>query len=453
MKKKQDNIKKIIIKTILLIFLIVGVTAVITLANSYLNSIKDEISDDNSNNESVEKQEDITPTPSSNEEAPDKEEVPSKEEVPTKEEMPSKEESQESQEPENLNINTHINQIIESFTIEEKVGQLFMVTPEALTGYNQVTQAKEATYKAIEKYPVGGIIYFSDNIQNPQQITEMSRNISNYSIDIIGVPMFIGIDEEGGPVARIANNSNFDVAKFDNMRSVGDKGDINKANNIGVEIGKYLNEYGINLDFAPVADVITNPSNTVIGNRSFGTNPDLVASMSMAYAKGLESQKVHASMKHFPGHGGTFEDSHHGSAYTNKTLEELKQAELVPFKKGVEQDVKFIMVSHISAPKITGDDIPSSVSQIMINDILREEMGYDNIVITDAMNMGAISQHYSSKEASILAIEAGVDIILMPEDLNTAYNGLIEAVNSGRISEKRIDQSLERILKVKMAIN
>ena len=446
MKRKQKNTKKIIRKIVLLLLAISVIIVVFALANKFFNPNKDEMSDNNPNNEHVEKQETTTeskelgnentlPKPSSNEEAS------------------SKEEPKESQEPENISIKVQINQMIESFTIEEKVGQLFMVTPEALIGYNQVTQAKETTYKAIEKYPVGGVIYFSGNIQNPKQVTEMSRNLNNYSKKIIDVPMFIGIDEEGGDVARISNNSNFDVPTFDNMRSFGDSGDINNANNIGVEIGKYLNEYGINLNFAPVADVITNPSNTVIGNRSFGTSPDLVASMSMSYAKGLESQKVHACMKHFPGHGGTLEDSHQGRAYTNKTLNELKQAELVPFKEGVEQDIKFIMVSHISAPEITGDNVPSSLSRIMVTDVLREEMGYENIIITDAMNMGAISQHYSSKEAAILAIEAGVDIILMPEDLNMAYNGLIEAVNSGRISEKRIDQSLERILNAKMMIN
>lgn len=340
--------------------------------------------------------------------------------------------------------------ILSDMMLEEKVAQMFMITPEALTGYAQITAAGDTTYQALKEYPVGGIIYFSSNIIEPEQLRKMTKNTQDYAMEISGIPVFLGIDEEGGSVTRIARNEAFEVEKFPNMWEIGESGDLTYAYEAGDTIGAYLQEYGLNVDFAPDADVLTNPQNRVIGKRSFSDDALLVADMSVEVMQGLESQNVYACMKHFPGHGGTVGDTHQGYAYTDRTLEQMRQEELVPFQYGIDNGISFIMVSHIALPNITGDEMPASTSKYIVTDILRDEMGYDGIVITDAMNMGAITTCYDSAGGAVAAILAGVDIVLMPSDFRAAYQGVIDAVESGVIEEERIDESVKRILRVKI---
>lgn len=355
----------------------------------------------------------------------------------------------EEKSPEQL-LEEQIDAQMEQMTTEQKVLQMFMITPEALTGYGTVTAAGDVTYQSLQNYPVGGIILFSQNVVDPGQLSEMNENLQNYSKEITGLPMFISVDEEGGKVARIAKNSNFPVETFSDMRSIGDCGDTQKAYEVGNTIGAYLNSYGFNLDFAPDADVLTNPDNQVIGTRSFGTDPYVVSEMTQSVVDGLEDNQVYACLKHFPGHGATLGDTHAGYAYTDKTLDELMQSELVPFSNGIQNGVHFIMVSHIAVPQVTGDDTPASLSPYMIQTVLREQMGYDGIVITDAMNMGAISGNYGSADAAVRAVSAGADIVLMPKDFASAYQGVLNAVNNGTIPMERIDESVRRILRVKL---
>lgn len=337
-------------------------------------------------------------------------------------------------------------------TLEEKVAQMFMVTPEALTGYSQVTEAGDVTYQALSQYPVGGIIYFSSNIADPEQLKTMTQNTQDYAMDISGIPIFLGIDEEGGMVARIASNDAFDVEQFPNMWAIGEKGDLEYAYHVGDTIGEYLWDNGLNVDFAPDADVLTNSENKVIGQRAFSDDALLTAQMSVQVMQGLEAQNVYACMKHFPGHGGTMGDTHQGYAYTERTIEQLREEELVPFQYGIDSGISFIMVSHIALPNVTGDETPASMSKYIVTDLLREEMGYDGIVITDAMNMGAITTCYNSSEGAVEAVLAGVDIVLMPKDFKVAYQGVIDAVETGVIEEERIDESVKRILRVKLEI-
>lgn len=337
-------------------------------------------------------------------------------------------------------------------TLEEKVAQMFMVTPEALTGYSQVTEAGDVTYQALSQYPVGGIIYFSSNIADPEQLKTMTQNTQDYAMDISGIPIFLGIDEEGGMVARIASNEAFDVEQFPNMWAIGEKGDLEYAYHVGDTIGEYLWDNGLNVDFAPDADVLTNSENKVIGQRAFSDDALLTAQMSVQVMQGLEAQNVYACMKHFPGHGGTMGDTHQGYAYTERTIEQLREEELVPFQYGIDSGISFIMVSHIALPNVTGDETPASMSKYIVTDLLREEMGYDGIVITDAMNMGAITTCYNSSEGAVEAVLAGVDIVLMPKDFKVAYQGVIDAVETGVIEEERIDESVKRILRVKLEI-
>lgn len=355
----------------------------------------------------------------------------------------------EEKSPEQL-LEERIDAKMAQMTLEERVLQMFMITPEALTGYGTVTAAGDVTYQSLQKYPVGGIILFAQNVIDPDQLGTMNGNLQNYSEEITGLPMFISVDEEGGKVARIAKNSNFSVETFSDMRSIGDSGDTAKAYEVGNTIGAYLNQYGFNLDFAPDADVLTNPDNQVIGTRSFGTDPYVVSEMTQSVVKGLEDNQVYACLKHFPGHGATSGDTHAGYAYTDKTLDELMQSELVPFSNGIQNGVHFIMVSHIAAPQVTGDNLPASLSSYMIQTVLRNQMGYDGIVITDAMNMGAISDSYGSADAAVRAVNAGADIVLMPKDFVSAYQGVLNAVENGTISTDRIDESVRRILRLKM---
>lgn len=347
-------------------------------------------------------------------------------------------------------LEQRVQQKLSSMTLKEKVAQIFVITPEALTGYNTVTAAGSSTHNALKTYPVGGLIYFGANIVTPDQLKTMTENTQKYAEEIEGMRLFLAVDEEGGTVARIGNNSNFTVKKYSNMASIGATKDFEKAYAVGKTIGGYLHEYGLNLDFAPDADVLTNPHNTAIGNRSFGTDGNLVAKMDLAVAKGLADNQVLSVFKHFPGHGATEGDTHEGFAYTNRTLDELKKSELVPFQAAVDNHIPMIMISHISAPNVIGDNTPSSLSKVMITDILRHQMGYDGIIITDAMNMGAIVNTYGTKDAVLQSIQAGADMILMPQNFEEAYQGVLGAVTNGTISEQRINESLERILRVKL---
>ena len=333
---------------------------------------------------------------------------------------------------------------------EEKAAQIFFVTPEAITGVQTVTAAGDATKAALEKYPVGGLVYFSANLISPEQTRTMLANTWAYSQEVMKVPVYLGVDEEGGTVARVASNPAFSVTQYQGMRAIGDTGDPSQAYQAAQTISSYLKDLGFNMDFAPDADVITNPENKVIGNRSFGTDPQLVGDMVSAAVKGFRDQAMASCIKHFPGHGGTKGDTHEGYAYTDRTVEQMESAELLPFRSGIEAGVEFIMASHISAPNTPAGDTPASLSSYMLTDLLREQMGYQGMVITDAMTMGAISQQYSSAQAAVQAFQAGADMILMPENFTEAYNGILQAVQSGQITQERLDTSVLRILETKL---
>lgn len=343
-----------------------------------------------------------------------------------------------------------VQNIVDSMSLEEKVAQLFLVQPEAIVDIGTATAAGDATKQAINKTPVGGFVYFSDNLQSEQQVQDMLRNVQKYSEDRIGLPAFLSVDEEGGTVARVASTGRFDVTDVGDMEKIGASGDVQQARQAGETIGSYLSELGFNLDFAPDADVLTNPDNTVVKKRSFGSDPRVVSDMSLAVAQGLAQHQVHSVYKHFPGHGATAGDTHQGYAYTDKTLDELKQSELIPFENAIQNNAEFIMAAHISAPRVTGDDTPASLSKTMITDILRGQMGYDGIVVTDAMNMGAVTEQYTSAQAAVKALQAGADLVLMPEDFQEAYQGVLDAVKDGTLTEQRINESVTRIVKVKV---
>ncbi|MFT3951053.1 MAG: glycoside hydrolase family 3 protein [Oscillospiraceae bacterium] len=346
--------------------------------------------------------------------------------------------------------------VLDGMTLEEKVGQLFIVRPESVDTTLSPDQTHDATLygdteltgkmkKTMGDYPIGGIALFGKNIASPSQLTKLIGDFQAAS----GTPLFVAVDEEGGSVSRIANSSGFDVTQFPSMQEIGATGDTNKARNVGAVIGAYLKDYGFNLDFAPVSDVNTNPDNIVIGKRAFGSDPSRVAEMVSAEIGGLHDSGVMSCVKHFPGHGDTKGDTHQGFVSIAKTWDQLKKCELIPFEKAIASQTDLVMVAHITASNISADGLPASLSHTLVTEKLRGELGFNGVVITDAMEMGAISKTYSAADGAIKAIEAGVDIVLMPQDFMQAFDGVYNAVLDGTLSESRIDESVLRILNLK----
>lgn len=355
-----------------------------------------------------------------------------------------------------------VEKLLQSMTLEQKVGQLFIIRPDALDTSltpDEINDSKAAGVKeltpdmklTLKRYPAGGFVLFRKNIASPKQLKHFTADLKaacGLALPAGDVPAIMAIDEEGGRIARIANHKNFDVTKFESMEAIGNTRNPRKAREAAESIGKYLVEYGFTMDFAPVADVNTNPENIVIGDRAFGSDPGLVSKMVGAYLDGLYKHGVAGSLKHFPGHGDTKDDTHSGSVVVEKTWEELLKAEIIPFRENLAR-ADSVMVAHIELPNVTGDNLPATLSKKLIMNKLRNELEYGGVVITDAMMMHAIIDRYTSDEAAVLALEAGNDVILMPWDYREAFDGVLQAVRSGIISEARLDESVRRILRLK----
>lgn len=328
-------------------------------------------------------------------------------------------------------------EILEGMTLSEKVWQLFIVNPEDITKIGRVVAAGETSKKAIEKYPVGGLIYFDYNLKDFDQAKTMFLNMQSYS----KLPLFIGVDEEGGRVSRAGANKKMKVTRHPPMAEIKT---ADEAYNVGKTLGKELKAVGFNLDFAPVADIIVNEKNTEIGNRSFGSDPQKAAVLVSEVVKGLKEEGVFSVLKHFPGHGSTYTDSHTGYSESKRTLSELRENEFIPFKAGIDAGADFVLLSHMTLVS-SKEKIPCSVSKEII-DILKNELDFKGIITTDSFKMGAITDKYTPEEAARKAISAGVDIILMPEDIDKSFKGIMDGISSGEITEERIDESVLKIL-------
>ena len=332
--------------------------------------------------------------------------------------------------------------MLAAMSLQEKVLQMFIVQPN-LTG----------DYKG----RVGGYILFADDIHTSDQLKALTAELAKPAQLLPGdsgedVPLvpFVAVDEEGGDVARVAN-AHIGVKNVGSMGNVGKTGDTANAFFAGYTIGSYLNDYGFTMDFAPDTDVNTNPKNPVIGKRAFGSDPQLVADMANAFLDGLHANSVLGVIKHYPGHGDTKSDTHSGYVQVDKSWDELLDCELIPFIECMEK-ADAVMAAHITLPNVSDDGLPASLSHTLIQEKLRTELGWDGLVVTDSLSMGAVTKKYSSAEAAVLAVQAGCDLLLMPEDLEKAMQGILDAVGKGEISEERIDESLLRILKVKSAL-
>ena len=336
-------------------------------------------------------------------------------------------------------------------TLGQKVAQLFVVTPEQLTGMGVVTSAGDATRDALGRYPVGGLCYFGQNITGTDQLRQMLRDTRAYGAEVgAGVAPFLTVDEEGGPlVARIANSGYFDVQRFPDMAEIGAGGDASQAADVGRVIGAYLSEIGFNVDFAPVADVLTNPANQVIGARAFSSDADVVSQMVAAEVPAMLGEGVLPCLKHFPGHGDTEGDSHTGAVCSMRSRDQIETCELAPFRAGIAAGCPLVMVGHIETPNFAADGLPASLSKTMMTDVLRGELGFSGVIVSDSFSMGAITQNYTPADAALRFIQAGGDIILMTPDLPAAHQGLLDAIDNGTLTEARVDESVRRVLKAK----
>jgi len=345
-----------------------------------------------------------------------------------------------------------IGRAVQRMTMEEKVGQMLMPDFRTWKGKN-VTEMNDEITQLVKKYHLGGVILFRENTVTAAQTTKL---VSAYQDAAEKYGLLISIDQEGGIVTRLQFGTDFPG----NM-ALGASRSEALAEKVGKAIGEELNAVGINMNFGPVLDVNNNPDNPVIGVRSFGEDPELVAKLGNAYIKGLHETGTASTAKHFPGHGDTATDSHLGLPEVPHDIDRLKKVELYPFQQAMDGGIDAVMSAHVTFPKIdstkaiskkdgTEIAIPGTLSHKVLTGLMREEMGFKGVIVTDAMNMQAIADHFGPVDAAVRAVKAGTDIVLMPVGLESVANGLYDAVKSGDISEDRIAKSVERILTLKL---
>lgn len=343
-----------------------------------------------------------------------------------------------------VQMSSKVQNHLAEMSLHEKICQMFIVIPEAVSGYDVFTYVDCNFHKGYSDYPVGGFIFFAKNIVSSEQTATMITDMQNDAL-YMGTGAFMAVDEEGGTVTRIQSQLG-EQAVYD-MNYYGGLNDWNTAYSVGEIIGSYLSGYGFNLDFAPVADVNISPYNE-LGSRIFSTDPQIVADMSGAVVDGLQSQGICSTLKHFPGLGAGNSNTHYNSVWIDRTYEQLQQTEFPAFKGGINAGSDFVMVGH-QITSASEDNLPGDLSEVVVTDWLKNELGFNGLVVTDSHSMGAITNVYTSGDAAVLAIEAGVDVVLMPNSLADAVAGVEQAVQSGRISEERINESVVKILSKK----
>ncbi len=336
---------------------------------------------------------------------------------------------------------------LDGMDVETKVGQLIMpvlagTSVDEASASNRALAGVDTIGDAVEAFGLGGVIYLGPNVTSAQQLTALSAGIQDRSQRRTpGIGALIAVDQEGGRVNRIRDG----VEVFPSARSFG--GDADAVRAAAAETARGVVAQGVNIVLAPVAD-LTDGNAGVIGNRSFSADPIVAAELVVASVEGLQSNGVAAAVKHWPGHGDTTLDSHRVLPFIEVDRELWEQRERVPFAAAVERDVAIVMAGHLSLPGLDPSGAPATVSSVLIDELLRSDLGFDGIVMTDALDMGAVEDQ-DRAELAVQSIEAGVDILLAPPDIAAAHGGVVAAVASGRISIDRLDASVRRVLELK----
>ena len=359
------------------------------------------------------------------------------EEEPEPEEVLPVEEPVEEEDPLEQKARVHLLQM----TLEQKLWQMIFTTPDDLTGVPGATEAGELTRQALEQFPVGGLCYFGANLEDDDQIAAMLAGTMSFA----ETPLFLSVDEEGGLVSRLGANENVSVGDIGPAANFTNPDEVYTA---ACGLAGQLKNLGFNVDFAPVAD-LAGQGNPEIGTRAYAADPGTVAQLSASMVRGLQENGVAACLKHFPGHGSAQSDAHEERSVSTRTPEQLRAEEFVAFSGGIGEDVKFVMMSHLTNEALSPH--PSSLSPETVS-LLRKELGYDGLIITDSLKMRAIVDYYTSAQAAVMAIAAGCDMILMPNSVEVAYNGLVSAVLDGTLTQERIDESVMRILMTKLEL-
>lgn len=329
-----------------------------------------------------------------------------------------------------------------AWSLEEKIGQLF------ICGFHSL-EADEQILTLVKDYHVGGTVYFRRNIESVPQLAALSSALQRLPRNHADVPLFIAIDQEGGMVARLDHEG---MSRIPGNMSLGAADDLSLTEATARLAAKEMLALGINFNFAPCIDVNNNPANPVIGVRSFGENPLKVAEHGVAAITGYQQQGVIATAKHFPGHGDTAVDSHRGLASVPHDKERLNAVELLPFRHAITAGVDAIMTAHVIFPAFEPDGIPATLSRKVLTDLLRTELGYQGVIVTDCLEMHAISKESGIAEGAVQSIEAGADLVLVSHTLRdqiAAIEAVKTAVKEGRITEERINQSVKRVLRLK----
>ncbi|MWV45072.1 beta-N-acetylhexosaminidase [Paenibacillus sp. HJL G12] len=331
---------------------------------------------------------------------------------------------------------------ISKLSLDEKIGQMFICGFHSLVPDDQIR-------KLIKDYHLGGVIYFRRNIDELEQVASLSSSLQELAADNGDLPLWIAIDQEGGMVARIDHKK---MSRIPGNMSLGATDNPEYSYEVSRISAEEMLQLGINMNFAPCLDVNNNPRNPVIGVRSFGENADKVAEHGAAVIRAFQEKGMSAAAKHFPGHGDTSVDSHMGLATVEHDLDRLQQVELKPFIRAIQEDVDVIMTAHVIFPAIETEPIPATLSRSVLNGLLREDLDYKGIIVTDCLEMHAIAKFFGVGEGTVKAVEAGADVVLVSHTLSDqieAFEALKKAVQSGRISEKTIDLAVERILSLK----
>lgn len=331
--------------------------------------------------------------------------------------------------------------LLDGMTTQEKICQLLIVHPEALTGGGTVTGMTDELAAALRAYPVGGLLLSAGNMTSGEQLAALTAALSN---GCKTAPL-ISVDEEGGRVARLMNTvGTTKLGSMYSYRAQGTQGAHDNAQTIARDIAAY----GFNTDFAPVADVWTNKRSNAIGDRAYSDDYDEAAELVAAAVKGFHDGGVICCLKHFPGHGSTETDSHNGAATVDKTLPQLRQEDLKPFVSGIAAGADMVMVGHLTVP--TMDDVPASVSRKIVTNLLRYDLGFRGVIVTDGLQMQALAQ-YTDGEKAVLALAAGNDMLLEISDVPGTVAAIEKALADGTLSRAALDESVLRILQLKLA--